>query len=195
MDETKQDIPDDLSQAERRFARRVIIATGLGLAASTALFINRPYIMMPSFGTPAHAVSEARPGPVPDVRRRLAPGRVTRMRLVRSVAPAPGGTRHRFVAATGPIDDNPFASGPAVNEELFALHGPVPHMQTFGSLYRLNPVHSYFLPQTHLALSDRLPLVWLKAAPVPEPDTWVTLIGGLMVTGVVLRRSARRAVC
>jgi hypothetical protein len=199
MDKIHQDIPpvNDLTLAERRFARRVILATALGLAASTALFINRPYILMPGSDALAHQDAGLGGGPGhvvagPDTRRRLAAAPISqRSRLIRS-APPQDGTRHRLVAENGPpTDDTPFGARPPVDEDLFALNGGSPHMQPMGSSYRLSPARTYFVPQTHVALNERMPLVWLKAAPVPEPATWITLIAGLAMVGLMLRRSPR----
>ncbi len=205
---------DNLSGNERRLARRVMIATMVTLVVSTALFVNRPYLIAAGAAlatTAADATGAAGPRFSPHTaplaaaapRQAAQPGDARPHNLARdhdqplkdSMAPgsmAPGSTRQRLIGATGPVPaDDAIIDLPAPDAALFALAARSPRMvgpADFGLLYRLPPERRYLLPQRSLALSERLPLIWAKSSAVPEPDSWTMLIVGLLLTGALLRR-------
>lgn len=104
----------------------------------------------------------------------------------------PGGLRQRLIPAPGALFDaeRPFAP-PPLDETLFAMASRPPLLSSPydpGLAYRLGDDRRFFRPMRNMALNDRLPLVWMNAGPVPEPDTWALMIVGLGLAGAALRR-------
>ena len=203
---------DNLSGNERRLARRVMIATMVMLVLSTALFVNRPFLITAGATLASPAVDDPAPvgprfsphaGPLAAGQsRQHQPVHAERRNLASDQdRPDPGsaqpaGTRQRLIGATGPVPaDDPIIDLPPPNAALFALAARSPRMvgpADFGLLYRLSPERRYLLPQRSLALSQRLPLIWAKSSAVPEPESWIMLVVGLLMTGALLRRRTAR---
>lgn len=195
---------DNLAGTERRLARRVMIATMVMLVVSTALFVNHPYLIAAGATLASPATDE--PGPVgprfsphtgpPTAAQSAAPSAPRKLANDQD-GPVPGSvlpasTRQRLIGAAGPAPaDDTIIDLPAPNAALFALAARSPRgvgPADFGLLYHLPPERRYLLPQRSLALSQRLPLIWAKSSAVPEPDSWIMLIAGLLLTGALLRR-------
>lgn len=189
----------------RHLLGRVLIALLLCLVFSVGLYENRAWLTLaePSAdATTASGAAELADGDASPALTRIArrhpeppdpePARFFAHRLARADAPPPGGLRQRLIANPGPP---PFDSDRAmvplpVDESLFAMAARPPLLTSPydpGLGYRLSEERRFFRPGRILALSDRLPLVWMHAGPVPEPDSWVLMIAGLGLIGTMLR--------
>lgn len=190
----------------RQLLGRVLIALLLCLVFSVGLFENRAWLTLPEPADDATTTSGAadladgagsaaftriarrHPEP-PDPR----PVQFAERRLARADAPPPpGGLRQRLIAAAGPppLDPDRAMVPLPVDESLFAMAARPPLLTSPydpGLGYRLTEERRFFRPGRILALSDRLPLVWMHAGPVPEPDSWMLIIAGLGLIGGMLR--------
>lgn len=200
---------DELVRTERRFGFRLAAATLFAASSSTFLFFNERHILDLGLGA-GQAMAAAWHGQPDETHasRLIEPTQTRshphhlRSRLIETAKPdfAPH-TASRLIETAGPQSTLPEPILVTGNNPYFLGSDPgltgggLLEPDLFTSNFAVTPHHSGAYIGPHM-IGDSPESFILRnaslAAATPEPSTWCTLIGGMIVAGGVLRRLAQR---
>lgn len=187
---------EDHPGAQRRFQRRLVLGTAVGLALSTVFFVNQRFILLDNPMGEAQAAATHGPdgsnshAPGSPGARYIGARRQAWRHLLADSGPAVqhrAGTRHRLIETTRPGESAEAFRFVIGDTPDFALTDP--SMAT-----DLDPGLRVSDPQRMLRMAsrdrsgDHYAFRASPVSPVPEPSSWVLMIGGIAIAGMALRR-------